>query len=1286
MFVRATTRCRVRHAGAVALAVGLGMICAVPAADPVADYAAITQMRDLFIRTELVTGGHPRAVIVVPEGGVYRELVGAVQRAVGVPLPVRTDVEVTPESILKDTHVIALGNMATSRFIRRLYFQYYTYLDLWYPGKGGYVVRSLHNPLGTGKNVLFIGGSDAAGVAMAARAFGTLLEKKDQHVSVGRLMEIRLGPALKPPGLASEAPIQSWKDSWRKDGRRHMGYPPAGRFGWHPISHSAALYYMTGERAYLDQFLDRALTRGEARRSHEASGASEGRRRVVNNDPLAKLQNHYKAFFIPTLWDLIEESPHITDTERLAVINALWRIDQTGRNEAGWARVTGKVDPPRPRGRHTDYETLTEYTISRYFAKYYPRFAWPKANLEEVKKYFSAWELDPYSGGSNPAGYTPSVAECIFDYYLLSGNDAFATSGGAHKMLEGLWILWEGTPNTLNSPLNLLRKAAWYLDTPQYTWFANLPTYDLSVFRIGQSYALSEELGKAEPPTWLPHTIQRLPLPRWQRPKRIAPDEGYLMLTYRTTLDAGGDLFMLDGHGGGGSQAHIQALRTLRIAGRSVLDGRRWGGWGSQLIIRQSGLAPARGLPRVAAVKKTVALDGMAYVHSRTEGFDTASWDRYMLHLAGERMVVVDQVDATEPGTFDIRAEWHVFGPVRTPADAPAGFARTGKEAVVCCATPVPIRAAPWEPGSGWSTIGQLHKADIAPSKLFVAMNLLYPKGHPHATLRKLGARSAVVVLPKGEAHFVGLGAFSGRGLNVQAELAYLAPGRIVLIGGTGLDVAGTRWVQTDKPVDLSWRPADGSVQVQVAAGPAAVRFAAGQQQTLSAGLHRLALPARPAADLAAVLRTLTPDPLPTVAVTPKAQADWQPAWQAAVGQRITDMAVPKNGRPGLWVAGQDGKLALLRNGKLVKELTLGTPIRDVALASGPRPMVLVACADWTARAYTAAGDPLWTYTCKPIPTDRWRAAHLAANEPDKDGLSTVRWTGPKLPDPNGTFAVVPLNGSAAQLAVVSLFSVDLLDRTGRRLKRADYLDTWRGPQGCIPNTVIAPLPPDMVRHGGRNGFVAGASRVCLNSYPFAVTWEPDGAIEAKRAYKSLARGQAGMGGMKVRYLRDLRIADLDRDGKSEVLYTLSGKWSELRVYDRDRKPLWRRAMGPAKKNSAFLRSMDCGDCDGDGMQEVAAGCEDGWVYLFRHDGTLAWSRRLEVPVASVLVLPGAGIVVGCTNGTVLRLAAEDGRTLRVAKLPAEVHILRLARGPAGSGPQVVAATQAGQLAGLALD
>ena len=60
--------------------------------------------------------------------------------------------------------VILWGNLANNDAVRELYFKFLLVTDCRYPGPGGYELRTLMNPFGTGSNILHLGYSDEVGL------------------------------------------------------------------------------------------------------------------------------------------------------------------------------------------------------------------------------------------------------------------------------------------------------------------------------------------------------------------------------------------------------------------------------------------------------------------------------------------------------------------------------------------------------------------------------------------------------------------------------------------------------------------------------------------------------------------------------------------------------------------------------------------------------------------------------------------------------------------------------------------------------------------------------------------------------------------------------------------------------------------------------------------------------------------------------------------------------------------------------------------------------------------
>jgi hypothetical protein len=147
-----------------------GWLClALLAATPAATGEGLSAPKPLRLETPVVVDGVAQAVIVVPVGdgrlaALAARLTTRFREATGAELPVRPADEpgqylATPPA----THLIALGNMSDNGLLRALYYRFYTLVDRWYPGVGGYVLHTVHDPWGNGGNVIVLvplGGSN----------------------------------------------------------------------------------------------------------------------------------------------------------------------------------------------------------------------------------------------------------------------------------------------------------------------------------------------------------------------------------------------------------------------------------------------------------------------------------------------------------------------------------------------------------------------------------------------------------------------------------------------------------------------------------------------------------------------------------------------------------------------------------------------------------------------------------------------------------------------------------------------------------------------------------------------------------------------------------------------------------------------------------------------------------------------------------------------------------------------------------------------------------------------
>jgi hypothetical protein len=139
--------------------------------------------------------------------------------------------------------------------------------------------------------------------------------------------------------------------------------------------------------------------------------------------------------------------------------------------------------------------------------------------------------------------------------------------------------------------------------------------------------------------------------------------------------------------------------------------------------------------------------------------------------------------------------------------------------------------------------------------------------------------------------------------------------------------------------------------------------------------------------------------------------------------------------------------------------------------------------------------------------------------------------------------------------------------------------------------------------------------------------------------FGSLSPGFPDMHAWLQRGLGMVRVADVNGDGKEEIIYTLNGHWNELRVYDNSQKPLWMKSFGPDKLGTGLMKGLAVIDIHSDGKMGIVVGTKTGWVIAFDHAGILLWQQNFPSSVTSMASNAARSVVVvGCEDGTVALL------------------------------------------------
>ncbi len=639
------------------------------------------KLKDLHLRTDLVSAGTATCAIVAPASGLYgaeaARILDTIRGASGVEVPIVTD-DSEAAAVPIRQNLIVLGNRSTNGAIGRLYDLHYCLTDLKYPGEGGYEVRTLHDPFGDGRNVVIVGGTDAAGVAAGAAAFVEHLAQADAaagELSIGRLMDIKLGKGLVVPEDIGR--FETWEAS--------AGYGSSGYFGWNRISKHMAAYYMTGDETHAREALRLAFPDQAAK---DEIAATDGEMIENKDDPLAG-PYHYNAHMMILYWDLIEDSPVFTDEERLEVTNAFSRQLNHRKDEGIYGL---REAPSRVSSRHGQWSAVSLYCLGRYFAKNYPSLVWDQCVRGAINAFGSLHQHAWVTGEEDNLFWYPTGMAPILTHMVLTGDRIPLENGVLRRILRGQEILCNGrTPDWALrcAALDYLNKAAYLTGDGRWVAYRNRTGLDTGVFRLGQSFWPDEDLKPALPDDLVGRwSIHHLPVEQVAvRGSGFLPEESVYFAGFRSAPDDSGDYLLIDGYNGASRNPyHTFALLELRIGGHTLLTDDRGGAFRNQVLTRADGMVEPQ-VAMDAAIRHTSVIGDTAAIISDVPRASFCNWRRTVAQRVGQFVLAVDDLSfRTETSNMGVETMW----------EAPQGVWDAESNAVV-----IPTRRADAVP-AGW--------------------------------------------------------------------------------------------------------------------------------------------------------------------------------------------------------------------------------------------------------------------------------------------------------------------------------------------------------------------------------------------------------------------------------------------------------------------------------------------------------------------------------------------------------------------------------------------------------
>ena len=1195
------------------------------------EFAAIEKTdfkRDLVLRTELVRGGKPAAVIAAPAGlaECAKIVADAVFAKTGVRLPVQ-------DKLSPDMHAIVLGNRDDNPASADLYCRYYSLLDAKYPGRGGAVARSVHDPFGSRKNILIAGGSDLAGHRRAAELLAKRIaaEPAGKDLSLGWFADLEYPANLRIPASAKDAKI--WQTAWDKT------YPG---FGWNQISRNLALFYLTNDPKFAREFLRLAFPDKQAQKD---SLAADGPFAVGSlKNPLGE-PYHYNGTQIMLYWDLVEDNPFFDDATRQKVTaklcEALLRRKYFG--DKGIFRLFRYQDgvPAKLENRHWIAEALLVYTFARYFDKHY-RLPLATDSLKHSQKFFVTLDKYPAVTAGTPHWYGSFILPA-FHYALLSGGTRYAGSPVMRTYVRNLLMLCDRQPNDWalsccsRQFLNVMAYLAQDQAPADLAESISLPEDELL---LGQSFVSEQPYpenffrdgdGKWQTASFDPRGMAK----EWDPPFDPHEVAEWLSCGKQGDEKHGVDFVLCDTKfESGRSPFHNCAVIELILNGTPVLRG-----YCNQPLFYPDARGSGK-LAKYTRVLRRGRTQNTSFLQGEVADFNGGVWRRTFLLRDHAFLLTVDDF-TPEKAVKTIDADSFFQFPAGARFSAgPGGFELRAPDKTrwtIDCSEPAELRRVKMSQGLLKSEAETAVFALRSPDKIRM-VTILRP-GAPGklASAARQGDGVALRLPETAMLRFSGDGFILREKTKVFAFACREVPGVFTSSAPVAAEWDGkTLSLSADAPAKVTLN--DGRTVPLAANETAAVPFAG-----------KITVPDENAVQalLAAKKPVVTPQP-----DAPQLAEKWRLAPGKPVGAfEVIDFAGEK------LLAAACGKKLVVVDPAGKTRLALEVPSPIGAFAWFPeKKLFLIGSLDERLRAVTPDGKVVWDFTSR---------------NSDEAQYQGMWWSKGEIPGVRGV-TVARLAGGKTYIVVGSASVVEVLSPEGKLLSRRF------APWGTFKKCTVLP-----------DRFLCWGYMV---SHPVVFSYD----AKLKRSDLVIDKDKNGvwMGGFGFGFngRSALEYARLAPNEPPRLVGTFNGTMNRILVWDTKGKVLHETDLGFGLRafgapfgtpvlRATNLRGFALPDFDGNGNRSIAAGSVRRYVAAFDKDLNRRFLTRLPAEPRDVAAVPGPQgdrIAVSCDDGNVYLLDGA-GKILAQCRVAPKPTLL------AALGKTLFVGSETGELAAFEL-